>query len=374
MFVFPDLLVAFAVLLGFNLLYQVALRRRGETWYVPMISMAVNAVLISLVLHYSGGPDSDFWPMYLLPIFTACLYLETRHVIFAFTAASAFLLCFYIEPLSEAPAWHATELAIKMAVLALSASVTARYAFQERRSHRDLASARGELERLASAIERAEGERVEHGGGVSRFLAGLVYDLNGRLTLIRGRADLLTQTLAPDSPQAQDARLISDSVRSLSRLGSDLLRVLRREEDEKLTCDAVELIEQVLTLIEPQLRPLRLKLTRSFGPGLPKIAVSGPYLQQAMLELLEAAIETSRISGTISVATVREHDDVLVRVRFEAPEGSVAPSAAAQKRLLEPFRADVRAVGSGGECEYVLILPAASAVARERKARSQPGA
>jgi|GEM_PF-1957019 len=364
LFIFPELLVAFAVLLGFNLLYQMALRRRGETWYVPMISMAVNSVLISLVLYYSGGPESDFWPMYLLPIFTACLYLESRHVAFAFAASAAFIICFYIDPMAEAPAWHGTELAIKLAVLALSAGVTARYAFQERRSHSDLSSARVELERLTASVERSEGRRVESGEGLSRFLPGLVYDLNGRLTLIRGRADLLTQTLDPNSPQAQDAKRIAESVRSLSRLGSDLLRVLRRDEDERASCRVGELVEEVLGLVEPHMRPRRQHLERALSADLPEAAVSGPYLQQALLEVLEAAIDATRTGGVVCVRTERVAKGALVRVRFEAPEGSAPAPAAAQKRLLEAFNADVQALGAGGNCEYVLTLPAAAGAAR----------
>ena len=359
LFVFPELLIAFAVLLGFNLLYQMALRRRGETWYVPMISMAVNAVLISAVLHYSGGAESDFWPMYLLPIFTACLYLDARHVAFAFAASAAFVVCFYIDPMAEAPAWHGTELAIKLAVLALSASVTARYAFQERRSHSDLASARAELERLAADVERAAGERVSRGEGVSRFLAGLVYDLNARLSLIRGRVELLTQSLDAGSPQGQDARSLAESVRSLSRLGSDLLRVLNREEEARASCDPGELLEQVLTLVEPHLRPRRLSLKRALAGGLPRAAVSGPYLQQALLELLEAAIGASRPGGVLTVRADRADDGALIRVSFAAPDGAAPPSPSAQKRLLEPFKADVRALGAGGSCEYAVSLPAA---------------
>ena len=70
----PNLLWAFAALMAFNLAYHMALRRRGETWYVPMVSMAVNTVLVTVVLRFSGGPSSPFWTMYLIPIFTACLY------------------------------------------------------------------------------------------------------------------------------------------------------------------------------------------------------------------------------------------------------------------------------------------------------------
>ncbi|HEX4046815.1 MAG TPA: hypothetical protein VH309_03225, partial [Elusimicrobiota bacterium] len=176
----PNLLWAFAALLAFNLAYHVALRRQGEAWYVPMVSMAANTVLVTLVLQYSGGADSPFWPMYLIPIFTACLYLAGRHVAFATASAAAFLACLYLSAAQpDSPLqWALAELTIKVAVLAVSASVTAQYAFRERRARKELFSARAELERLGAELERADLDRRDSGGGMARFLAGLVYDLN----------------------------------------------------------------------------------------------------------------------------------------------------------------------------------------------------
>ncbi len=362
----PNLLWAFAVLLVFNLAYHILLRRRGEAWYVPMFSMAANTVLVTWVLQCSGGPDSPFWPMYLIPIFTACLYLAGRHVAFAALSASAFLGCLSLaaaEP--DAPVqWALAELAIKISVLAVSASVTAQYAFRERRARTELASTRAELERLATELERADLERHEAGGGLSRFLAGLVYDLNGRLTLIRGRAELLHDGLAEDSPQSQDARGIAEAARALSRLGSDLLRVLKRGEEEVGPCSLPPLLEQVLDLSEYRLRQRRISLVREIPQELPPVRVGAPHLQQALLELLEIATEQTRPAGAIAARARRVDEEIQIRLSFEANDDAAPPSPVPQRRLLEFFGGGVEALGLGRSCEYVVRLPLGAAARR----------
>ena len=362
----PNLLWAFAALMVFNLAYHVALRRRGETWYVPMASMAVNTVLVTAVLRFSGGADSPFWPMYLIPIFTACLYLAGRHVAFATASAAAFLACLYLsaaEP--DAPVqWALAELTIKLAVLIVSASVTAQYSFRERRARTELASTRAELERLAAELQRADLDRHESGGGMKRFLAGLIYDLNGRLTLIRGRAELLSEALRTDTPQSQDARGIAETARALSHLGSDLLRVLTRGDEEVGPCALPPLLDQVLNLSEYRLRQRRLKLVRQIPEDLPPARVGAPHLQQALLELLEIATDKARTDGALIASAKRLDDEVQIRLSFEAEDEAAPPSPVPQRRLLEPFGGGVEALGLGRSCEYVVRLPLGSAVRR----------
>ncbi|MDE2143039.1 MAG: HAMP domain-containing histidine kinase [Elusimicrobia bacterium] len=354
---------AFTGLLAFNLAYHVVLRRRGETWYVPMVSMAVNTLLVTLLVYLSGGANSPFWPMYLIPIFTACLYLSIRHVVFATAASAAFLasLYLYLDAQAEPLQWTFAELVIKLAVLAVSASVTAQNAFRERHARVELAAARSELGRLAAELERAESERLESAGGMNRFMAGLVYDLNARMTLILGRAELLTETLGEDSQQAEDARGIAEAARALSRLGSDMLRVLKRGDEEVRACDVTPAIKQVLTLIEFRLRPRRLRLDSDLAEDLPAVPVATPHLQQALLELLEIAVERADPESLLLVSAAKEADEVRIRLRFDGGEDAAPPSPVAQRRLLEPFGGTVEALGLGRSCEFVILLPLGSA-------------
>lgn len=358
----PNLLWGFALLLAFNLLYHVVLRRRGETWYVPMVSMAANSVLVTLLLHLSGGADSPFWPMYLIPIFTACLYLDSWHVAFASAASTAFLGALSLSALDpDVPfADAAAQFAIKAAVLAVSAGVTAQHAFRERRARVELASVRGELERLTAEIERAGRGRAGAGAGMSRFLAGLVYDLNGRLTLIRGRAELLTAALAPDSPQTQDARGIAEAARALGRLGSDLLRVLQSVDEGTPKVAIAPLVEQVLNLAEFRLRTQKLSLEREVADDLPSTRVGAPHLQQVLLELMEIAAENSRPGGAVSVRAAKSEDGgVEIRLRYEAAADGPPPAPSLQRRLLESFGGSVQAAAAARSREYRVLLPSA---------------
>ena len=362
----PNLLWAFAGLLAFNLAYHVALRKRGEVWYVPMISMAANTVLVTNLVRLSGGADSPFWPMYLIPIFTACLYLAGRHVAFAPVSSAAFMGCFYLRIDDGGPwQWSFAELAIKLAVLAVSASVTAQNAFRERRARVELTAVRGEMERLAAQLERSERERVGSREGMARFMAGLVYDLNARLALILGRAELLTETLGSDTSQAEDARGIAESARALGRLGSDMLRVLRRGDEENGPCDVPAVIGQVLNLIEFRLRPRRLRLERRIEGDLPQVRIGPPHLQQALLELLEIAADSARVDGLLEVVAIRKEDEAQIRLRFESEDGVAPPSPVPQRRLLEPFGGTVEALGLARSCEFVVRLPLGSSVRPE---------
>ncbi|MCR4296983.1 MAG: hypothetical protein NUW21_15740, partial [Elusimicrobia bacterium] len=231
----PGILWAFAGLLVFNLGYQLALRKGGDVWYVPMASMAVNMLLVTAVLAYSGGESSGFWPMYLLPIFTACLYLQPRHVVMAAVFSSAFLGCLYLGPLDgQSAALKSAELLVKVLVLVMSAGVTSRFARRERSAREALALARADLDRLSSDIERGERDRVDGPGGEAGFMAGILYDLHARLAVILGSAEVLRRELGEGSPLAGDAERIEESARSLGRLTSDVLR--RRRGEEAAVC------------------------------------------------------------------------------------------------------------------------------------------
>jgi len=135
---YPQVLYAFAALLTFNLVYHLLLRYYRDYWMVPLISIAVNSLLLSLILATSGGQESYFWPMYLLPIFTACLYLERRHVLLAVLVPAAFLSYFYLESLWQRDNWKGLELFIKLLVLGFSAGMTTHVSFRERQAQQAL--------------------------------------------------------------------------------------------------------------------------------------------------------------------------------------------------------------------------------------------
>lgn len=354
----PGILWSFAGLLAFNLAYQLALRKRGDLWYVPMISMAANMVLVTAVLAYSGGENSGFWPMYLLPIFTACLYLGARHVVMSAAFSSAFLASLHLAPGDgESAALTAAELLVKVVVLVMSAGVTSRFAQRERGAREALDLARADLDRLTADVERGTQDRLD-GPAAGRFLEGILYDVHARLAVILGSAELLRRELGESSPLARDAERIEAAARTLGDLTSEVLR--RRKGAEISDCRLDRMTEQVLTLVSHTIKDRALSLEKRVQPDLPAARASAPHVQQALLEVFAIVCGRAKRGSRLTVAVQSEEGEVRARLRFAAPEESTPPPLAALRRVLADYGGDVRAFGAGRSSELLVSLPAAS--------------
>lgn len=221
--IFPGILWAFMGMLAFNLAYHLVLRSRGGV-VVPLVSMAVNVALCSLVLGLSGGDQSSFWPLYLLPIFTACLYLERPHVVGACAAAGTFLAFFYLESFWEVRRWEACEFLIKLGVLGFSAAVTAQLSFRERAQRLDLAGIRHRMDTLARSLERrtAADLMAMRKQSMDSLLPGIAHALNNPLGIILGSVELLLQDAPEGSLRRKDLDRILSATRRCAQLGREL--------------------------------------------------------------------------------------------------------------------------------------------------------
>jgi|CXWL01.1.fsa_nt_gi signal transduction histidine kinase len=228
---FPDILWAFALLLAFNLGYHRLLRTRGGA-VVPLVSMAVNVVLCSVVLSLSGGDQSNFWPLYILPSFTACLYLKRRHVIGACAAVAAFLALFYLEAFWGHRRWEACEFLMKLGVLGFSAAVTAHLSFKERGQRRDLAGIRERLETLSRSLERrsAADLMAMKKQSLDALIPGLMHTLNNPLGIIIGSVDLMLQDAPQGSTRRMDLERVRAAARRCTQIGKDLQSYLQSQE------------------------------------------------------------------------------------------------------------------------------------------------
>lgn len=220
---FPDILWALAAMLAFNLSYHRLLRRGGGS-LTPLVSMAVNVTLCSLVVGLSGGDRSSFWPLYLLPIFTACLHLERRHVLGVCAAATGFLACFYLEAFWESRRWEACEFLVKAGVLCFSAAITAHLSFKERGQRRDLAAIRARLEALGRETDRRTAAQLQalRKQSLDALLPGIAHALNNPLAIIMGSVDLLLLDAPEGSVRRQDLERVLAAARRCAQIGTDL--------------------------------------------------------------------------------------------------------------------------------------------------------
>ena len=86
----PALALGFVVL--YNAFYQVNYKRLGNIVVWNNLQLALDALVVSLLVYYSGGVSSWFWSMYSLFILEAAFILPRRRDVWGLAAVCAILL------------------------------------------------------------------------------------------------------------------------------------------------------------------------------------------------------------------------------------------------------------------------------------------
>lgn len=221
----PDILWVFGAMLAFNLGAHRAMRP-GAGPAPALLSLGVNAALSAAVVALSGGSQSSFWPLFLLPVFTACLHLRGAHAAGAWAAAAAFLACFYLEGMWEGRRWDVCEYLIKAGVLGLAAAVTQRLAARERQQREAFAQARGRMDALAKALERRTAAELLalRRQSLGAVVPGIVHALQNPLTVVLGTVELLLREVPEHAPIRDDLERVRDAARRCAQVGEDLLQ------------------------------------------------------------------------------------------------------------------------------------------------------
>lgn len=226
----PDILWVFGGMLLFNLGYHRTLRAGTSAW-TPLASIGANAALSAAAVALSGGAASSFWPLFLLPVFTACLHLEARHVAGAWAAAAAFLAYFYLDGFWEGRRWDLCEFLIKAGVLAFAAAVAARLSFRERALRVAESQARARVETLARSLERrTAADLLElRRQSLSTLVPGIVHALQNPLAVVLGSVELLIREAPEGSDSRRDLERIRAAAQRCAQVGEDLLAHARAE-------------------------------------------------------------------------------------------------------------------------------------------------
>ncbi|MBI2384467.1 MAG: response regulator [Elusimicrobia bacterium] len=331
---YPDILWAFAAMLAFNLGYHRLLRARGGT-AAPLVSMAVNVALCSLVLGLSGGAQSSFWPLYLLPIFTACLHLDRRHVLGACAAAAGFLAFFYLEAFWESREWEACEFIIKLGVLGFAAAVTSRISFKERVQRLDLAGARARVEAMDRTL--AQSQKME---AVGRLAGGIAHDFNNILTAIKGYSVFLRESAKADDAMRQDAEEIEKAADRAAALTHQLLAFSRKQVLKPEILDVNETIVEIESMMRRLIRE-DIELVTRLESGLGRIMADPGQVSQVFMNLIVNARDAMPGGGRIVIETgdVPADDSPLGAraVMISVSDGGIGMEAETLARAFEPF-------------------------------------
>jgi len=295
-----------------------------------------NIVLLTLVLRYSGGTESYFWVLYLLPVFSGCLAFGRRGVLATVAAALLPLLAFYAVTLARMGWSGVIELLVKATIITASAVVVMRVAGREREARARLEEERrrGEAERVQA---REQLQRMDRLATLGTLIAGVAHELKSPLAAIQGFAEL---THDEDFPLAECKRMflrIEERAQRCEQIIQDMLAFSRQKTGARKLCDVNALIRECLALKEHDWVMEMVHAELDLASDLPRTLLSGAEFQQVIFNLLTNAHQAirgaRRTDGSIRLSTRLESGQIVVSVE---DNGRGIPAEIAG-RIWEPF-------------------------------------
>lgn len=316
--VYPAILYCFLVLLGSNLIFNHLLRRRAavNTWLVDLI-LLVNFWTITAILVYSGGGDSYFWVLYLLPVFAAALMARAKDAA-GMVALCAISLIVLSWPVSIGDLAGLLSLSAKVGVLSFSAWVVFTTAQARKISEAGLAFKRAQVEALSMEIEATETALVKNASSseLGTLVGGVLHDLGNAISVV-----LLSSEIAVDAenPEKADLQRILKAARLSKAMISNAMGIVRGQEYVFEPVSLAEVAESACMLTSYAARKAGAEVKVDIPASLPKIRGSRVHLERIFINTILNSLSFVAAEGKVRLSISADAGGVKVEIADNGP-------------------------------------------------------
>ena len=312
-----------------------------ERWpkFGGSLSVLLKILLATVLINHTGEEtaiNSDYFPIYFVPVATAAAYFGTW-VTLGWTLLASAAYCSYLYPAAQE--YYLTPqslgmLALRVLFFFLLAMIVNRFAVENRKHTQQLAQANLQLAQVQEQARRSE--RLAALGQLS---AGLAHEIRNPLGVIKGSAEMLNQKLDASNPLAGElAGYISTEVNRLSVLVTRFLNFARPLRAETTPRDITALLEHALESVASQWQGGNIQVKKDYRQNLPPVPLDEGLFEQAFVNLIQNAYEAMGPSGGVLHLQVScaEHNDI---AGVEVKVGDTGPGIPAEQRehIFNPF-------------------------------------
>ncbi len=303
--VYPQILCLFTLLLALNLLAGVSLRFWPSIERFSALSVLANCATVTTILSYSGGHNSNLWVLYLLPIYTTCMLLGAREVVWITTGVISFNTLYYLFSVPSSAAEATFALAIKSGIFVFAAAATRRITHKERMARQRVEAQRREIGRMADKIKIQEFTFSKSAkiGEMELLASGFAHDIKNSLTVILVTAEMLIEDESHNPGLKPDLERIRKMAQLCKSIVAQFLESTKETNLKFCPCDINNMLSSVLSLYASTLVNSHIAVQREFAENLPEVAVSPSHLHRVFLNLMSNARDAMGNGGTLTVRT-----------------------------------------------------------------------
>jgi two-component system, NtrC family, sensor kinase len=225
------------------------------------------------------------------------------------------------------------------------------------------------IEDISARVQLEEQLQIsEKMASIGLLAAGVAHEVNTPLTGISSFVQMLMQGAEPDDPKTRVLEKIESQTFRAAKIVNGLLNLARPAQVDSGPVDVNVVVNDVLSLLEHQLRNGRIQVRKELAPSVAMVQGIEYKLQQVFLNLFLNARDAMPKGGWLTIATRTEGDKTVVEV---ADTGSGIP-ADQLSRIYDPFfttKEIGKGTGLGLSITYGIVQEHGGAIACE----SAPG-
>ena len=170
---------------------------------------------------------------------------------------------------------------------------------------------------------------------IGELSACIAHDVNNRLTLVRGHLDLFEEALPPDHPLRMNLAVIDRATRRIEEMAKRMLDFSKKRPRCMSRCEVEDLVWDALRLVQPYTRSNGIDVQVHFDEQLPTLEVDRGEVVQAVVNLVQNAIDAMAEVDRRVLSITGTVDDNHIRIVI-SDTGVGIPSDHSSK-IFDPF-------------------------------------
>ncbi len=264
--------------------------------------IVLKLVLGWVLIGFSGGVNSPFWLVLLLPVLTAATTFGiVGTMAFALLTSGAYLI--FLIFVGE-PSQINVDLAVRfifIAVVGNLANILAEELRTQSRKHQltaeQLAKANEQIQEAEEAVRRSD--RLAALGQLS---AGLAHELRNPLGTIRASSEMLARTVSSENEVTREmAGFIATEVDRCNSLITRFLQFARPLQIKPAKADLTQTIDRAVELVQREAPGIA--IYKNYEPEIRPFSFDAELMERVFYNLLLNAAQASAAGGAVTVKT-----------------------------------------------------------------------